>query len=70
MATKRVTSPIRRILRGLRAAIFVLGGIGGDASVLVARQLAQRAPDHDIYDPAPREPSRRRRGRRRGRRED
>jgi hypothetical protein len=70
MATKRVTSPIRRILGGLRAAIFVLGGIGGDASVLVARQLAQRAPDHDIYDPAPREPSRRRRGRRRGRRED
>jgi hypothetical protein len=70
MATKRVISPIRRILRAVRAAIFVLGGIGGDASVLVARKLAQRTPDHDIYDPAPREPSRRRRGRRRGRRED
>jgi hypothetical protein len=70
VATKRVTSPFGRILRGVRAALFMVGGIGGDASVLIARQLAQRPPDHDIYDPAPRQPSRRHRGRRRARRED
>jgi hypothetical protein len=65
-----VTSPIRRILRAVRAALFAVAGIGGDASVLVARQLAERGPDHDIYDPAPRQPSRRHRGRRRMRPED
>jgi hypothetical protein len=70
MATKRATSPLRRILRGVRAALFMVSGIGGDASVLVARQLAERGPDHDIYDPAPRQPSRRHRGHRRVCRED
>lgn len=70
MATKRVTSPLRRMLHAVRAALFMVGGIGGDASVLVARQLAERGPDHDIYDPAPRQPSSRHRGRRRVRRED
>ncbi|HEX9635841.1 MAG TPA: hypothetical protein VGB34_10225 [Candidatus Limnocylindria bacterium] len=70
MATKRVTSPIRRILNGVRAALFAVAGVGGEASVLVAKQLSERGPDHDIYDPAPRQPSHRHRGRRRVRRED
>jgi hypothetical protein len=55
----------------LRAALFAVGGIGGgQAGILVAKQLAEQPPDHEIYDPAPRQLSRRHRGRRRIRRED
>jgi len=71
MATKRRVSPARRVFNVLRAALFAVGGIGGgQAGILVAKQLAEQAPEHDIYDPAPRQPSRRHRGRRRIRRED
>jgi len=70
MATKRRVSLPRRILRGVQAALIVVAGTAGEANLLVQRKLAERAPDHDIYDPAPRQPSRRHHGRRRIRRED
>jgi len=66
MATRRHRSWWNRIGRNVvhAAAIFLSGG-GGQANLLVARQLAERRPDRDIYDPAPRVLSRRRLGRRR-----
>jgi len=66
MATKRRISPARRVFNVIRAALFALGGIGGgQAGILVAKQLAEQPPEHELYDPAPRQPSRRHRGRRR-----
>ncbi|MGH2416870.1 MAG: hypothetical protein ACRDFY_00915 [Candidatus Limnocylindria bacterium] len=70
MATKRPVSLPRRILRVIQSALILVAGTAGEANVLVGRKLAERGPDHDIYDPAPRQPSRRHRGRRRVRRED
>jgi hypothetical protein len=67
MATKRRISPARRIFNVIRAALFAWGGIGGGhAGILVAKQLSEQPPEHEIYDPAPRQPSQRHRGRRRG----
>jgi hypothetical protein len=55
---------------GHAISLIFVAGAGGEANLLVAKQLAERGPDRDIYDPEPRQLSRRHRGRRRARRED
>jgi hypothetical protein len=67
MPTRRPTSTWRRILRRLAHAVSLVAvaGAGGESGLLVAKQLQDRGPDHEIYDPGPRRrrppPGRRRR---------